>query len=248
MMIRVLFLLMLLCNWPIQADDIRLRVVTELSPPHQVIVQGEVAGLSTELVRAILAEADISAAIEIYPWARAFHIAHKEPNVLIYNMARTAEREHAFQWIGTVAAYQLGFVRLSHRSDIQLQSVNAARQYTIAVQRDDLSANYLIEQGFVVGKQLILAADINESWQLLLHGKVDLVIDDQVALSSMVEQFNISPAYVQFVYAIPALQQQTWLAASLATPAQLVSRLQQAHGKIALTEHYHQVMSSSYRQ
>lgn len=224
-----------------------LRVVTELSPPHQTLVNGEVAGISTDLVRAVLAEADISAQIELYPWARAFRIASSRPNILIYNMARTPERENAFQWIGTVAAYQLGFVGLTHRSDIKIASVEDARQYTIAVQRDDLSADFLINNGFVPGVQLVLVADIAESWQLLLNGKVDLVIDDPVALNGMVAALGLRLRDVNFIYAIPQLEQQTWLAASIDTPQRLVEQLQMAHSKVAQTVRYQQVMSSSYQ-
>lgn len=224
-----------------------LRVVTELSPPHQTLVNGEVAGISTDLVRAVLAEADISAQIELYPWARAFRIASSRPNILIYNMARTPERENAFQWIGTVAAYQLGFVGLTHRSDIIIASVDDARQYTIAVQRDDLSADFLINNGFVPGVQLVLVADIAESWQLLLNGKVDLVIDDPVALNGMVAALGLRLRDVNFIYAIPQLEQQTWLAASINTPQRLVEQLQMAHSKVAQTVRYQQVMSSSYQ-
>ena len=199
-----------------------LRVVTELSPPHQTLVNGEVSGISTELVRAVLAEAGVSAQIELYPWARAFRIARSRPNILIYNMARTAEREQQFRWIGTVAAYQLGFVSLSHRSDIKISSVADAKQYTVAVQRDDLSANFLINNGFVPDVQLVQVADIAESWQLLLNGKVDLVIDDPVALNGMVATLGLRRRDVNFIYAIPELEQQTWLAASIATPELLV--------------------------
>lgn len=224
-----------------------LRVVTELSPPHQTLVNGEVSGISTELVRAVLAEAGVSAQIELYPWARAFRIARSRPNILIYNMARTAEREQEFRWIGTVAAYQLGFVSLSHRSDIKISSVADAKQYTVAVQRDDLSANFLINNGFVPDVQLVQVADIAESWQLLLNGKVDLVIDDPVALNGMVATLGLRRRDVNFIYAIPELEQQTWLAASIATPELLVKQLQAAHSKVAQTVRYQQVMSSSYQ-
>ena len=82
---------MWLCCQPLFAQE-SLRVVTELSPPHQTLVNGEVAGLSTQLVREIMREAGIEAKIEIYPWARTFRIASSQPNVLIYNMEGTAER------------------------------------------------------------------------------------------------------------------------------------------------------------
>jgi polar amino acid transport system substrate-binding protein len=225
-----------------------LRVVTELSPPHQTLIDGEVAGLSTALVKATLAHAGISAQIELYPWARAFRIAKSQPDVLIYNMARTAEREAQFHWIGTVAAYQLGFVALSHRDDIRIKALSDAVGYTIAVQRDDVAANFLMQNGFSNGQQLVLAADIAESWQLLLNGKVDLVVDDAVALTAMAETLALPYKYLRFVYAIPELAQHTWLAASLETSPELVKRLQQAHSEVATTEYYQKVMSSGYRQ
>ncbi|HEY0921473.1 transporter substrate-binding domain-containing protein [Rheinheimera pacifica] len=223
-----------------------LRVVTELSPPHQTMQHGEVAGLSTALVRAVLTEAELETKIEMYPWARSLRIARSRPNVLIYNMARTAEREAEFHWIGTVAAYQLGFVALNHRNDIKIEKLQDAKIFTIAVQRDDLSANFLMNNGFALGQQLVLAADITESWQLLLNGKVDLVIDDPVALADMAASLKLPEKYIRFVYAVPELAQQTWLAANIQTSPELVTRLKQAHHKVAATALYQQVMSSSY--
>lgn len=224
-----------------------LRVVTELSPPHQTINKGVVSGLSTELVLAVLNQANIVASISMYPWARSFYIAKTQPNVLIYNMARTPEREAEFNWIGTVAAYQLGFVSLSHRTDIAINRLDDAKRYTIAVQRDDLAANFLLQQGFSNGGALVISADITESWQLLLNGKVDLVVDDPVALQDMAQRLGVSVDKLHFVYAIPELAQHTWLAASMGTPTEVVKQLQQAHAEVAKTERYRQIMSSNYR-
>lgn len=243
-MVRWLFVLWFVCQ-PLYAA-VPLRVVTELSPPHQTLVNGEVVGLSTTLVQQILREAGLSARIEIFPWARSYRLASSQPNTLIYNMARTVERESQFHWIGTVASYQLGFVALAHRKDIAIHSLQDARPYSIAIQRDDLSANFLQQQGFLVGTELVVAADIIESWQLLVHGKVDLVIDDPVALTEMAKLLAISAEQVRFVYAIPELAQHTWLAASLQTSPQLILQLQQAHAVVEKTAFYQQVMQSRY--
>ena len=238
-------LVLLVVSFPLRAAE-PLRVVTELSPPHQTLVNGEVAGLSTILVQQILREAGLTAQIDIFPWARSYRLASSQPNTLIYNMARTAERESQFHWIGTVAAYQLGFVALAHRQDITIHSLQDARPYSIAIQRDDLSANFLLQNGFSVGTELVVAADIIESWQLLVHGKVDLVIDDPVALTEMAKLLAISVEQVRFVYAIPELAQHTWLAASLKTSPQLILQLQQAHAVVEKTTFYQQVMQSRY--
>ncbi|MBV2128020.1 substrate-binding periplasmic protein [Arsukibacterium indicum] len=224
----------------------QLKVVTEISPPHQTIIAGEVDGYSTRLVKAILSQAGISATIEIYPWARAYRMALQQPDTLIYNIARTVERESQFQWIGPVATYRLGFVKLAHRQDIQLKSLTEAQQYSIAVQRHDVAETFLKQNGFGQPDQLVLAADITESWQLLLHGKVDLIIDDPMALAAMAAHFAIEPAYVKFEFAIKELEQQTYLAANKTMPAQMVNALQQAHQKVADSELFKKVMRSDF--
>lgn len=224
----------------------QLQVVTELSPPHQTLVSGEVDGYSTRLVRAILQQAGVSANIEIYPWARAYKMALQQPDTLIYNMARTTEREPLFQWIGPVATYRLGFVKLAHRQDIQIKTLKDAQQYSIAVQRHDVAETFLRKNGFGQPDQLVLAAEITESWQLLLHGKVDLIIDDPMALAAMAAHFAIKPEYVKFEYAIKPLEQQTYLAANKAMPAQMVNVLQQAHQQVADSELFKKVMRSDF--
>tara|TARA_R110002126_G_scaffold10245_81_gene46799 strand:- start:1704 stop:2474 length:771 start_codon:yes stop_codon:yes gene_type:complete len=230
----------------IAAQTAEIRVVTELSPPHQTLEEGEVGGYSTALVKAILQQADLTASIDVYPWARAYKMALQQPNTLIYNIARTPERETLFQWIGPVAAYRLGFVKLAHRQDIQLKTLADAQRYSIAVQRHDVAETFLKANGFDQSDQLVQAADIIDSWQLLLNGKVDLIIDDPMALAAMASHFNIKPEYVAFEFAIAPLQQQTYLAASKATSAEVITTLQQAHSQIAASALYKQVMRSEF--
>tara|TARA_R110002051_G_C8355556_1_gene440910 strand:- start:10 stop:195 length:186 start_codon:yes stop_codon:yes gene_type:complete len=50
-------------------------VVTELSPPNQVLLNNQVTGYSTELVNMIILEAKLNAPINMYPWARAYKMA-----------------------------------------------------------------------------------------------------------------------------------------------------------------------------
>lgn len=219
-----------------------LRVVLELSPPHQTMVNGEVAGLTTALVKDMLKHAKLDARFEVYPWARAYKIAATTPNVLIYNMARTPEREGLFQWIGPVGAYRLGLVKLKKRHDIQLKTLDDARAFITAVQRDDYAADYMMQQGFVVGKTLQLEPDIAQSWRMLAKGKVDLLIDDPHSIDDMLLQHNLSRQDIEFVYFIKALEQQTWLAVNKNSDAALVAKLKAAHQQVAQTEAYRHVL------
>lgn len=244
---RLVVMLWVLATGNVMAlQSSNVTVVTELSPPHQTLVDDQVEGYSTQLVKAILQQANIEATIGIYPWARAYKMALHQPDTLIYNMARTAERESLFHWIGPVAAYQLGFVKLAHRQDIQLTELASAQQYSIAVQRHDVAESFLRANGFGQPDQLVLAADITESWQLLLNGKVDLIIDDPMALTAMASHLNIKAEYVKFEFAIAQLQQHTYLAANKATATDTINVLKRAHSVVAKSELYQKVMRSEF--
>ena len=228
------------------ADTPSFRVVTELSPPHQTITDGKVDGVSTQIVLATLQHAGLESRIEVYPWARAFYIASSTANVLIYNMARTAKRENEFHWIGPVANYRLGLVRLADRTDLNPNHVKDLGSAVIAVQRDDFSFRWLEQQGFKVGKELQLSADILESWRLMLKGKVDYVVDDEAALSLMEQQLAQPRGTARFVLAIPELAQQTYLAASKNADPALVKKLQQAHLQVQKSQLFSDVMAGRF--
>jgi polar amino acid transport system substrate-binding protein len=223
-----------------------LRVVTELSPPHQTVKDGKVDGVSTQIVLATLKQAGLESRIEVYPWARAFYIATSAPNVLIYNMARTPERENEFHWIGPVANYRLGLVRLTERADLSPNHIKDLGSAVIAVQRGDFSVVFLQQQGLKIGKELQLSADILESWRLLIKGKVDYVVDDEAALALMEKQLSQPEGVTRFVLAIPQLEQKTYLAASKTTDPELVRKLQQAHLEVQKTPLYQNVMAGRF--
>lgn len=91
----ILYSLFLICSVYVQAKE-PILVVTELAPPNQVLINGEVAGEGTQFIRDIFAEADLTPNIQMYPWARAYKIADELKNTFIYSLARTVEREGNF--------------------------------------------------------------------------------------------------------------------------------------------------------
>jgi polar amino acid transport system substrate-binding protein len=215
--------------WFVPSIAAPLRVVMEVSPPHQTNEQGVPGGLTTAVVQEMLAHARLTSNIEVYPWARAFKIASTTPNVLIYNMARTSEREKHFVWIGEVASYRFGFVKLKQREDIQINNVVDAKKYIVGTQRDDFSADWLVKQGFGLGKQLTVQPDIEETWRYLVSGKIDILIDDPFAVDDMLSKFQLQRADIEFVYYIPQLQQNTWIAVHKDSSPELVAKLREGY-------------------
>jgi len=221
----------LVMNVPLAADN--LRVVLEVSPPHQTYDHGKVAGLTTAVVELMLHQAGLIPQYEVYPWARAYRIAESTPNVLIYNMARTPDREQQFEWIGKVGRYKFGFLKLASRSDIRVQKLSDLHHYVIGAQRDDFSAEWLRTVAKIPDTQLQLQADVVETWRLLVNGKLDLMIDDPSAIDDMLLKHFLEPSDIEFVLFVPELEQHTWIALKKGSDPKLIGRLRDAYQQVA---------------
>lgn len=234
----------LLCTlWfavPLKAEN--LRVVLELSPPHQTYDNGKVSGLSTAVVELMLAHAALTPQYEVYPWARAYKIATTTPNVLIYNMARTPEREQQFDWIGKVASYKFGFLKLTARTDIQVKKLSDIHRYVVGAQREDFSAAWLKNVAKQPAGQLQLQPDVLETWRLLVNGKLDLMIDDPSAVQDMLDKYQLNNQDIQFVIFVPELELHSWIAIKKGSDAKLVQRLRQAYQQVEASAELQKVM------
>ncbi|TVU77861.1 MULTISPECIES: transporter substrate-binding domain-containing protein [Pseudoalteromonas] len=223
----ILYSLFLICSVYVQAKE-PILVVTELAPPNQVLIDGEVAGEGTQFIRDIFAEADLTPNIQMYPWARAYKIADELKNTFIYSLARTVEREDKFYWIGPVERFELGFIGLSERDDLIINTTEQAKVYKIAMQRNDFSTQTLAKLGF----EVVLTSDIQKSYSLLLAKKVDLIVDDPLYMQQMSDYLKLKPAHLKFIYKIDELTIDAYLAANKKTDMHLIESLQAAFFKI----------------
>ncbi|APW40488.1 hypothetical protein RD110_05445 [Rhodoferax koreense] len=210
---------------PIAASAESVRAVTEASP--YVTLQGnQVAGPATEVLEKTLATAGIKDfKVNIYPWARAYDMALSEPNVLIYLIARTPEREKQFHWVGEFIQVRYFLYRLKERADIAVQNLDAARNYVIGVMRDDTRHQYLTRQGF---SRLVVSAQVAENFAQLLNRKVDMVPLSENGASTQCRQANFDCASLEKVLPLEELNTGLYMAYSLSTPPELVARTKAA--------------------
>ena len=85
-----------------RAEQPTFQIMTADFPPYVYEEDGQMKGLATEFVQAVLEDLEMEADITLYPWKRAYDIATKEKNVLIYTLARIPAREGKFHFIGEV--------------------------------------------------------------------------------------------------------------------------------------------------
>ncbi|NOU49303.1 transporter substrate-binding domain-containing protein [Pseudoalteromonas sp. JBTF-M23] len=231
MVIRSLFLLVytFFSSYGIaHSDETHLRVVTEHFPPYQFVKNGEVtSGFAYEIVKAALAKAQLHAAIEVLPWARAYEVALKYPNVIIFSIAKTDERAPLFHWLLELGRLDFHMYSSNNNKLININSMAEARKYILVAVRGSYEADKLLSLGFRLDTNLILVNDFAHAWRMVEKGRADAIyashIPPKVKHSSLY-------GYKQH----PTIYEHRFLhvAASLSTPPSTIAKLQRAFSQV----------------
>jgi polar amino acid transport system substrate-binding protein len=212
-------LLMLLC---LQAQAEPLQVVTEDSS-YSELRDGRVVGVASEVVEKTLAKAGVADYhMALYPWARAYDMARLEPNVLIYPIIRSAEREPLFKWVGELDHVTPMFYKLRERRDVVVKSLQDAKNYSIGVVRDDSRQEYLEGKGF---NKMVVSSNNLDNLRKLLSGQVALVPLPEREAREQCEDLHIAFEDLESVYTIDELSKGLYIALSLKTPDDTVKRI-----------------------
>ena len=229
--LQILFLsTCLLWGYSAQASDI--LIVTESLPPYSYQDGDAVKGMSTEVVQAVLHEVGIQADIHVYSWTRAYLLALTKPNVLIYSISRTPEREELFQWIGEVAPQGSYLFKLASRRDIQLNTLDDAKAYRVGTWRDDVSEHYLIGKGFVRGKHLDNSGTPKQNILKLIKQRLDLTSDAELSFYHQARELGHDPALFVKAFRLEDLSQPLYMAFNRETPMVLVNAFRKALASI----------------
>jgi len=203
--------------------------VTEESS-YAYLENGKVAGVASAVVEAMLQRAGLSDYdLTLYPWARAYNMALQQPNVLIYVIARTPRRETLFHWVGELANIDYSFYRLRESMDIQVQTLQDAKNYSVGVVRDDMRHEYLQAQGF---SKIIVSATRRDTFKQLLNQQIQLLPMSERDAKLLCQEANIDFASLQKVYTLDALSTGLYMAYSSSTADDIVARSRTAFASL----------------
>lgn len=206
-----------------------IRAVTETTP-YTYLNGDRVEGSATEVVQRALQAADLNDfQIKLYPWARSYNMAQKEPNVLIFLIARTPARELQFKWAGEIMKIQYHLYRLRERTEIVVKTLDDARSYTIGVMRDDVRQQYLLSKGF---QRLTLSAQSIENFNRLIKRQVDLVPLTEDDAKSLCVQATFDCAQLEKVLTLDEAATGLYMAYSLSTEDSIVKKTRTAFDKL----------------
>ena len=205
----------------LKAQD--LMIVTEDAAPFNFQDAGKITGSSTEIVEEILRRLDVEARIELVPWARGYKRALSEPNVVLFSVARSNDREDLFYWVGPIAAVQNAFyaVRGAH---VAIEDIDDARRVgRIGTRKADMRESYLQALGF---DNLDSTNSNLSNLRKLLEGRIDVWATSNIEVQSVVAQQGLDPSALKHVYTFQTLL--LYIAISKGTSPAIVSDWQAA--------------------
>lgn len=217
---------------------LKIRVVATENKLLQYKENGINKGSTIDILNILLKENNIETTIEYMPWARAYRIAETTPNTIILSMVKTKEREKKFHWIGIVSQLSRVFISLKDNPEAFVENIEQAKHKIVAVSRNGFSQNELIKQGFIVGKNLYVVSSMEQGFNLLLKGKVELIYYDPEVIKRYI--FNKKQDVNEISYApITAKDQRTsYIAINKDSDPFLVKKLMFTMAKFSQTEKY----------
>ena len=158
----------------------RLQVLTEEWPPVSYTLEGRPTGMAVEIVSEVLRRAGRDEAIEFVPWSRGYKLVTEVPNVILFPMARSPERERLVTMIGPLLEVRTElYQRRGDHWNSRLQEAKASA--IVGSYRASHAEASARREGF---RNLSLAASPDRSARMLLSGRVDLWADSHISAAA----------------------------------------------------------------
>lgn len=187
-----------------------LLVVTEEWRPYNYTNdEGVIVGRATDKVREVLSMAGVNYEIKSFPWIRAMETAKSRPNTLIYTIYRTTQREEDYEWAcPLIRPVPMYFFKLKSRKDIKVTQLEDAKNYTSAVVKGSLYHEFLLKNGFITGKHLIVSAEPTSFYKPFFRGRIDLVMSTEYLMGEALAAADMEYEDVELLVEVTKANQQ----------------------------------------
>ena len=195
-----------------------LTIMAEIAPPAQnKTADGKLGGYAVEVVREIQRRVGNTDPIQEVLWARGYNLLQREPNTVLFTVARTAERDPLFHWVGPIAGINYGlYVRAD--SGIVISNLEDAKKLaTIGTFREDAREQILANAGLT---NLERATDNTRNFKKLIAGRIDAMAMSDTAVATIATSAGYKAENVKL--ALTFAQLEIWIAFSKATPVATV--------------------------
>ena len=198
-----------------------LTMLTEEYPPVTFMKDGKVTGFVTDIVREIISRQGIPDKIRLTSWDEAYNVALNTPNVVLFSIERTENREKLFQWVGPVGKNSAIFYA-KKGSGIKINSLEEARKLAaIATTTNWFTEQYLKGKGFT---NLVSSPLPTTNVKQLMNGDVQISVFTDITIPEIVKKAGYSMDDLEPVFLVSNTY--FYIAMSLGTPVDIVSKWQ----------------------
>lgn len=160
------------------ANDIdKITIMTEEYPPYNLTENGELKGLSVEILDLMLdkvgSKQQTSKDVKVLPWARSYSLVQLKKNTMLFSMFRTEQREKLFKWVGPIDSSITALIAKKDKK-IKINSVEDIKKYKIGTVKDDVGELALKELGIMNTDSISGTNAIEKSIRKLDRGRIDL--------------------------------------------------------------------------
>lgn len=211
-----------------------LKVYTEHLPPYNYIDGDEFSGYSTDILKAMLKEAGITASFTLLPWGRAYLSASTEANTLLYTTTRTAEREPYFEWIGPIGPRKMMLFKLAERKDIHIKSKEDLKKYRVGIVRDTSAIRLVVERGLFSRSQIDEAPSTTSNMKKLFFKRIDFILATNGGAKYELSKLPYKLSDIEPIYTLDE-EYLFYFAVNKKTDSEVISKLKHAFEKIKTT-------------
>ncbi|QYJ75827.1 ABC transporter substrate-binding protein [Shewanella sp. FJAT-52076] len=177
-----------------------LSFLTEEYPPFNFTRDGKVQGIAVDLLlsAAALEGQSISReSIRVYPWTRAYAMALRGHNMVLFSTTRTEEREPLFHWVGPIAPMRIVLIALKQQH-IHVESLADLQNKQIGVVTNDIGEEVLTQLGLADQLQPNASADL--LLKMMARGRIDLWAYEETVAKWLIKESGMSFDDFEVVY------------------------------------------------
>ncbi|MFH1222188.1 MAG: ABC transporter substrate-binding protein [Candidatus Micrarchaeota archaeon] len=223
----------------VAVNPVQLRIITEQFAPYNYEANGTVTGQSTDVVREIMKRLNVSYNIEVLPLSEGYSLATAGPNVAIYSLAKTPEREEQVKWVGPIGAWGLS-IYAKKGTNLSIASLDDAKAVnSICVVRGDARQEMLLANNF---SNLVMVYKDEDCVAKIMSGEVTLWFGSSDSVAATMKAKGYSESDVVWLY--PAKISKLYIAFSKDVPDSNVQQWQQALDSMKADGTYATIMTN----
>ena len=201
----ILFTVCAMCLIPsCDKEDItgrKLLVICEELPPYNYAENGELKGITVDIVAGIMERLDLRKLnIELTTdWDAAMNLMDSLDNVALFTTGLTSARKDKFRWVGPVTMFADGFIGLKS-SDYSISTISDAKELaSVGVVTGYATTEILEDANF---GNLVYFGTLNEAMAALYGGTLDAVFNatHSMRMIAVADGFDVSQLAEKFIY------------------------------------------------